>query len=209
MQAVGQFDEHHPDVVRHGQQHFAQAFGLAGLGTAEGQLADLGDAGHDMLNLGAESGFDFFRRGVGVFDHIVQQPGGDGDRIEIHIGQDAGNLQGMRKIGLAGQPHLSVMHPGTENIGPVDDVQVGFGVAVGGLVQNICDSNHSALIGFGPHHALVAGLTATNAVPFLLGILQGNTADGDVQIVLDLLFAAGSTAPVRQGETTVNFRFFG
>ena len=39
MQAIGQFDEDHPDVIGHGQQHLANAFGLPGLGTVKGQLA--------------------------------------------------------------------------------------------------------------------------------------------------------------------------
>ena len=38
--------------------------------------------------------------GEGVFDDVMQQAGGDGDRIQPHVGQNAGDLQWMHQVGL-------------------------------------------------------------------------------------------------------------
>jgi hypothetical protein len=42
VEPIRQLDEYHPQIVGHGQDHFAQAFGLTRLGTAKRQCADLG-----------------------------------------------------------------------------------------------------------------------------------------------------------------------
>src|SRR5580658_8230854 len=55
VQAVGQLDQNHTDVVDHGQHHLAQVFGLLLLARGEVNFADLGDAFDDVGNLLAES----------------------------------------------------------------------------------------------------------------------------------------------------------
>jgi hypothetical protein len=62
-----------------------------------GSLLILVTPADDMLHLASENGFDFFRGGVRVFNHVVQQAGRNADRVEIHIGQEAGDLQGVHR----------------------------------------------------------------------------------------------------------------
>ena len=60
VQAVGQLDDHHADVVHHGQQHLPDAFGLALLAGVELQLAQLGDAIDTVRHVVAELLADLF-----------------------------------------------------------------------------------------------------------------------------------------------------
>ena len=54
VQTVGQLDQDHPDIVRHGKQHLAEIFRLALFLGLEMDLADLGDAIDEICHLGAE-----------------------------------------------------------------------------------------------------------------------------------------------------------
>ncbi len=93
VQAVGELDEDDADVVDHGQHHLAQVFGLLLFAGGEIDLADLGDALDDVRDLLAEFLADFDDGDRGVFDGIVQQAGGDGDRIHLHVGQNVARLR--------------------------------------------------------------------------------------------------------------------
>ena len=75
-------------------------FGLSGFGAAQAQFAQLGDAGDDVKNIGAENFLDFFRCGRRILENIVQKTGGDADFIEVHVGEDAGDLQRMGQVGF-------------------------------------------------------------------------------------------------------------
>ena len=94
VQAVGELDQHHADVVDHGQHHLAQVFGLLLFAGGEIDLADLGDAFDDVRHLLAEFFADIDDGDGGVFDGIVQEAGGDGDRIHLHFGQDQRDFAG-------------------------------------------------------------------------------------------------------------------
>ena len=93
VQAVGQLDEDHANVVHHGQHHLAQVLGLALFAGVEIDLADLGDALDDVRHLVAEFLFDLLDGDGGVFDQVVQQAGGDGDGVQLHLRQHAGDFQ--------------------------------------------------------------------------------------------------------------------
>ena len=54
MQAVRQLNHYHPNVVRHGQQHFADVFGLPLLGREQNEPADLGCALHKARHVWTE-----------------------------------------------------------------------------------------------------------------------------------------------------------
>ncbi len=101
VQAVGQLDEHHADVVDHGQHHLAQVFGLLFFARGEVDFADLGDALDDVGDLLAEFLADVDDGDGGVFDRIVQQSGGDGDRVHFHFGENERDFERMDQIGLA------------------------------------------------------------------------------------------------------------
>src|SRR6202043_3548203 len=84
VQAVGEFDEHHADVIDHGQHHLAQVFGLGFFAGGEVNLADLGNAFDDVCDLLAEFLANVDDGDGGVFDGVVQKSGGDGDRVHFH-----------------------------------------------------------------------------------------------------------------------------
>ncbi len=100
VQTVGQLDEHDADVVHHGQHHLAHVFGLRLFRRGEIDLADLGDALDDVGDLLAELGLDLVDGDRGVFNGIVQQAGGDGRGVELHLGQHGCDLQRMHQVRL-------------------------------------------------------------------------------------------------------------
>ena len=86
VQAVGQLDHDHADIIHHGQHHLADVFRLPLLGAGKIDFADLGNAFDDVRHLLAELALDVFNSDGGVFDRIVQQAGNDGRRIHLHFG---------------------------------------------------------------------------------------------------------------------------
>ncbi len=44
MQAIGELDQDHANIARHGQQHLAETFRIGFLPIAEAHLVQLGDA---------------------------------------------------------------------------------------------------------------------------------------------------------------------
>ena len=92
VQAVGQLDEDDADVVHHGQHHLAHVLGLRLFRRGEVDLADLGDAFDDVRDLLAKLGLDLVDGDRGVFDRVVQQAGGDGRGVQLHLGQHASRL---------------------------------------------------------------------------------------------------------------------
>jgi hypothetical protein len=79
---------------------------------------------------------------MGIFDHIVQQAGRNADHIEFHISQNAGDFQGVRKIGFSGQTNLTIVDPGRVNIGTVYDVQIRIWEVSGNFIDYVIDTDH-------------------------------------------------------------------
>ena len=76
------------------------------------------------------SGFDFLVGGGRVFDRIVQQAGGDGRRVHLHLGQHLGHFERVDDVGLAGGAHLALMVLNAELPGLADEGNV-FAGSVG------------------------------------------------------------------------------
>ena len=60
-------------------------------------------------------------RSIGVWrvlDDVVEQAGGDRDDVELHVGEQVGDLQRVDEVGLAGVADLSLVLEGGEDIGP-------------------------------------------------------------------------------------------
>ena len=127
MQAVRELDEHHADVIHHGQHHLAQVLGLLFFAGGKIDGADFGDALHDVGDLLAEFLADIDDRHRGVFHRVMQQPGRDGDRVHFHLGQYQRHFQWMDKIGLAGGPAL----PGMMFLGKLVSLADEFEIVVG------------------------------------------------------------------------------
>ena len=93
VEAVGELDEQHPDVLDDGEQQLAQVLGLLGLLRDEVELLDLGQALDQRGDLLAEPLLDLDSRRVGILDRVVQQRGGDGGIVELQLGQQRGDLK--------------------------------------------------------------------------------------------------------------------
>jgi len=62
-----------------------------------------------VRDVGAEELLDALDAGERVFHHVVQQAGGDRDRVEPHVGEDVGDLERVDEVGLARVTHLTPM----------------------------------------------------------------------------------------------------
>ncbi len=119
VQPVGELDQDHPQVLGHRHEELAEVLGLLGLGRGELQVGQLGDAVHQLGHLGAELARDLGIGRAGVLDRVVQQRGDDGRVVELHLGQDRGDRDGMGEIGLARVAQLPLVHLRAVVVGPL------------------------------------------------------------------------------------------
>ena len=110
MGPVGELDQHHPDITAHGQDHFTEILGLALFAGGEMDLADLGHPIDQTGHLGAKLLLDLFQGGQGILDRVVQQAGDDRRHVQLHRGQELGDLNRMDEVGLPGAAFLALMH---------------------------------------------------------------------------------------------------
>ena len=133
MQAVTQFDNHHPHILAHGQQHFAQVLGLAVLHVGEFDLGQLGHAVHQQGHLGAELLTDLLDGHLGVLRHIVHEGGGNALAVHAQFHQDLRHADGVADVGLAAAAELPLMGRAGQGIGTVNHLKV-IGAAAGNQV---------------------------------------------------------------------------
>jgi len=112
VQPVRQFDDHHPDVVDHGEDHFTQVLGLflvevrviySALGLDALELADALHQGGDRIPKGL--GQIVPRCGRVLYD-VMQQRGNHRVLIHPQIQQDDGHFEWVYEIRLAGGAQL-------------------------------------------------------------------------------------------------------
>jgi hypothetical protein len=117
VQAIGELDQDDAQIARHRQQHLAETLGR-GLGdAAETQLVEFGDAIDEFSHGDAERGFDFRARQRRVLERVVQDRRNDRFGIHADLGEDAGNRDRMRDVGLAALAFLPFMGAGTSLVG--------------------------------------------------------------------------------------------
>ena len=142
VQPIGQLDQDDADVVDHREQHLAEVLRLPLLARREPDRADLGDALDHVGDLGPEELLDALDRRQGVLDDVVQQPGGDRDGVELHVGQEIGHGERMDQVGLARVAHLAPVLEGREHIGPPEQLDVGSRAVGPDLFEEILEANH-------------------------------------------------------------------
>ena len=106
VEPVGQLDHDDADIFHHGQQHLADALGLALLGGRKIELRELGDAVDAMRDVLPEFLAHLLDRDAGVFHDVVQQAGLHGDQVHAHIGQDVRHHHRVSHVRLAGIARL-------------------------------------------------------------------------------------------------------
>ena len=109
VQPVGQLDQDHAHIARHGEQHLAEIFCL-GMGLRlEFDLVQLGNAVYQFGDLFAELRADFLAGGCCVLHHVMQQRGHDGLGVKAPFGQDGGDCERVGNVGFAAFAHLPMM----------------------------------------------------------------------------------------------------
>ena len=106
VQPVGELDQQHAHVFGDRQQQLAQVFGLLGLLGDEVELLQLGQPLDQLAELRPEQLVDLLAGGGGVLDGVVQQRDRDRRLVEMHVGEDRGDFERVREIGIAGSAAL-------------------------------------------------------------------------------------------------------
>ena len=101
MRAVGELDHDDADVAHHREQHLAEALGLRLGAAAELDLVELADAVDQLGDLRAEALRDLFLGVRRVLDDVVEDRGDERLRIELQVGEQVGDRDRMRDVGLA------------------------------------------------------------------------------------------------------------
>ncbi len=125
VQAVGELDQQHADVVGDRQQQLAQVLGLLGLARHQFEPLQLGQALDQRADLVAEHLVDLGARRLGVLDGVVQQRRDDGGVVELEVGEDRRDFERMREIRIAGGARLRAVRLHGVDIGAVEQVLVG------------------------------------------------------------------------------------
>jgi len=110
LKPIGELDQDDSNVVRHGQEHLPDVFGLLLLVAVGAELGQLGDAVHQLGYYGPESLFDVVEGVVRVPQgHRARSAGGYGRRVDADVGQDLRGGQRVSDVRLAGDPRLIAM----------------------------------------------------------------------------------------------------
>jgi hypothetical protein len=124
VEAVGELDEDHADVLGHRHDHLAVVLRLSLLTRLELDAGQLGDAVDERGDVLPELFANRFELDARVLDDVVQERGGDRLLIEPQAGADGGDADGMRDERLAGAPLLTLVSGGGEAEGAGDEVDV-------------------------------------------------------------------------------------
>ncbi len=141
VQAVGELDDDHADVLGHRDQHLAQVLGLLYFARGIRDAAELRDAVGQLGDLVPEFFPDLLQADGGVLHNVVQKPGGHRLRIHAELHEDAGHRDGVRNIRRAGKPFLAPVGAFRKAVGAPDEVHVV-------LVLALADQLHKVVIRF-------------------------------------------------------------
>ena len=142
VEAVGQLHQDDADVVDHREQHLAEVLGLTLFAGRKADRADLGHALDDVGHLGTEELADALDGRQRVFDDVVQQAGGDGHDVELHVGEKVCNCQRMNEIRLSGVADLPLVLERREDVRAAEQLDVGVGAIRPDFLQKILEANH-------------------------------------------------------------------
>jgi len=84
VEAIGELDQDDADVLRHREEHLAEALGLRILERGELDLVELGHAVDHVGHRLAERSLDLRLRDGGIFHHVVKQRGGEPCASSLH-----------------------------------------------------------------------------------------------------------------------------
>ena len=124
VQAVGQLDQEHPDVLGHGHEHLAHGGGLLRLLGVEADAVQLGDAVDDCSHVVAELGRHLLEGDAGVLHGIVQQSSRQRDVVEAQLREDLGDGHRVLDVGVTRAPKLPLVGGPSDLVGAGDQRRV-------------------------------------------------------------------------------------
>ncbi len=142
VQAIGQLDQHHADIVNHRQQHFADVFSLLLLARDTADVRDLRQAFHEVGDFISEIFANRVLVGQSVFDDVMQQAGGYRHGIHAHVGKNVRDLQRMDQVGFPRLALLPFVLARREKVSAAQQIQIRLRVVAFYLLANVFDSNH-------------------------------------------------------------------
>ena len=103
VKPVGELDENHADVLRHGEKDLLEVLGLQGdVLVIDHEVLDFGEPVDDGGDGLAEELAHVVEGVVGVLHHVVEQGADHGGGAEVHLGAaDHGHGDGVVDVGLA------------------------------------------------------------------------------------------------------------
>ena len=114
VQPIGKFQQHHTDIVHHGEQHLSIALGLGHLVAAE-NVRNLGRAVDDVGHRIAEFLADVFDLEFGIFGYVMEEGAGHGDIIEGNFFRhNHRHFVGVVEKRIAGSPDVVLVGLQTE-----------------------------------------------------------------------------------------------
>ena len=140
MKPVGQLDQYDPDVVGHGQEHLSDVLRLLFLMAVRAELRQLGDAVHELGDFGAEPVLYVGQGEVRVFGDVMQDGGGDRDRIDADVGEDLRGSQRVGDVRLAADAGLGVMGLCRQVKSLPERSQVSLRVVVGDRLADVSEA---------------------------------------------------------------------
>jgi hypothetical protein len=120
VQPVRELDQNDPDVAGHRQHHLPEVRRLRLGPRREVDLRQLADAIDQLRHLVVEPRRDLALRSPGILEHVVQDGGDETLMVHLHLGQDAGDREGMVDVRLPRAALLTGMGLGAEEIRIVD-----------------------------------------------------------------------------------------
>ena len=130
------------DVFGDRKDELPQVLRLTQVRFGKFQLRQLGDAFDQFGNFRAEQALDVFAGSLSVLDNVVQQRRDDGLGVQTIVGEDAGHLDGVGKVGIAGRPLLGPVGPHRVDVGPVQQRLIGGGVVRADLFDQLELAQH-------------------------------------------------------------------
>ena len=127
VQAVGELDEDDANVLRHGDQHFAQILHLL-LFLGVVQASQTCDTVDKIGNRGAELLLNLIILEVGVLHAVVQQAGTDRVGIQSHLNDNFRDRNRMNDIGIAVFALLSLVRRSGTFVGQTNFLDICGGI---------------------------------------------------------------------------------
>jgi hypothetical protein len=109
VEAVGELDEDDADVLRHRDDHLPVVLGLRLFAALEGDPRQLRHSFDELGDLGTELGPDLLEVGAGVLDDVVEKRRRDRLLVEVELGADPRDAEGVVDELLARAPHLALV----------------------------------------------------------------------------------------------------